>query len=150
MCFHGGSYRVLQGAYLTVGMSKTSAGTHRKVSLNGRALKALTEWANLFPNRLSEHYVFPAEKYSLQPEGKPAKVLGTDPTKHMGSWRKAWEAVRKRTGVHARFQELRHTAVTRMLEAGTPLTTVAAIVGWSPSTMFLMAKRYGQIGRASC
>jgi hypothetical protein len=44
-----------------------------------------------------------------------------------------------------RFHDLRHTAVTRMLRAGIPLTTVAQIVGWSPSTMYLMAKRYAHI-----
>ena len=33
-----------------------------------------------------------------------------------------------------------------MLEAGVPLTVIAAILGWSGSTMVLMAKRYGHIG----
>jgi len=32
-----------------------------------------------------------------------------------------------------------------MLRAGIPLTTVAQIVGWSASTMYLMAKRYAHI-----
>ena len=44
-----------------------------------------------------------------------------------------------------RFHDLRHTAVTRMLRARIPLTTVAAIVGWSSATMYLMAKRYAHI-----
>ena len=33
-----------------------------------------------------------------------------------------------------------------MLEAGIPLTVVGSILGWSGSTMVLMAKRYGHIG----
>ena len=33
-----------------------------------------------------------------------------------------------------------------MLEAGIPLTVVGSILGWSGSTMVLMAKRYGYIG----
>ena len=32
-----------------------------------------------------------------------------------------------------------------MLNAGTPIAKVAKIVGWSASTMVLMAKRYGHI-----
>lgn len=63
----------------------------------------------------------------------------------MKSWREAWKASCRRVGIQMRFHDLRHTAVTRMLRAGTPLTTVAAIVGWSPSTMYLMAKRYAHI-----
>ena len=33
-----------------------------------------------------------------------------------------------------------------MLEAGIPLTVVGSLLGWSGSTMVLMAKRYGHIG----
>ncbi len=33
-----------------------------------------------------------------------------------------------------------------MLEAGVSLTVIAAILGWSGSTMVLMAKRCGHIG----
>jgi hypothetical protein len=43
----------------------------------------------------------------------------------------------------ARFHDLRHTAVTRMLNAGIPIAKVARIVGWSPATMVRMAARYG-------
>jgi len=42
-----------------------------------------------------------------------------------------------------RFHDLRHTAVSRMLDAGVPIMKVAKIVGWSPSTMMEMASRYG-------
>lgn len=74
------------------------------------------------------------------------EVEDLNPARHILEWKTCWEAVRDRCGVHVRFHDLRHTAVTRMLEGGTPITTVAAIVGWSPSTMYLMAKRYGHIG----
>ena len=42
-----------------------------------------------------------------------------------------------------RFRDLRHTAVSRMLDAGVPIAKVAKIVGWSPATMVRMAARYG-------
>jgi len=42
-----------------------------------------------------------------------------------------------------RFHDLRHTAVSRMLNAGIPTAKVAKIAGWSPATMVRMAARYG-------
>jgi len=45
--------------------------------------------------------------------------------------------------VKCRFHDLRHTAVSRMLDAGVPIAKVAKIVGWSPATMVRMAARYG-------
>lgn len=131
---------------LTVGLTKTEAGTSRHIPLNDRAMAALLNWSALFPERRPEHFVFPTEKYSLQPNGRPTSIYRHDPSRRMGSWRKAWEAVRRRTSISVRFHDLRHTAVTRMLEAGVPLTTVAAIVGWSPSTMYLMSRFYAHIG----
>jgi integrase len=47
---------------LQFGKDKTTAGTGRLVPLNQRALAALTFWAQQFPNRGPEHYVFPLEK----------------------------------------------------------------------------------------
>jgi hypothetical protein len=38
---------------------------------------------------------------------------------------------------------LRHTAVSRMRDAGVPIAKVEKIVGWSPATMVRMAARYG-------
>lgn len=131
--------------YLIVGVSKTTTGRRRRVPLNARAAAVLTGWARQFPDLLPDHYVFPAERYSREPDGKLAAVYRLDATRPMGSWRVAWKACCRRAGIQMRFHDLRHTAVTRMLRAGTPLTTVAAIVGWSPSTMYLMAKRYAHI-----
>jgi integrase len=45
--------------------------------------------------------------------------------------------------VAVRFHDLRHSAVSRMIEAGIPLPKIAKIVGWAPSTMVKMAARYG-------
>jgi integrase len=42
-----------------------------------------------------------------------------------------------------RTHDLRHTAISRMINAGVPLPKIAKIVGWSPSTMVKMAARYG-------
>jgi integrase len=76
-------------------------------------------------------------------------VYGTDPARPIGTRKEAWEAARKRAGVSCRFRDLRHTACTRMLEAGTPLSVVATIMGWTPSTAVRMSRRYGHIGQAA-
>jgi len=132
-------------AYLIVGVSKTHTGRNRRVPLNAWAVNVLREWAVQFPNHQPDHYVFPAEKYAKGPDGNLVAVYGYDPIRPMGSWRVAWKACGRRAGIQMRFHDLRHTAVSRMLRAGIPLTTVASIVGWSPSTMYLMAKRYAHI-----
>ena len=132
-------------SYLIVGVSKTRSGRRRRIPLNARAIAALSAWARQFPNRSADHYVFPAERYSRQPKGRAPEVYSHDPTRPLESWRNAWKGACKRAGIKMRFHDLRHTAVTRMLRAGIPLTTVAQIVGWSPSTMYLMAKRYAHI-----
>jgi len=52
----------------------------------------------------------------------------------------------KPESLKCRFHDLRHTAVTRLLEAGIPYPVVASMMGWSAATAIRMAKRYGHIG----
>ncbi|HEY1649534.1 MAG TPA: integrase [Terracidiphilus sp.] len=151
------------------GKDKTAAGTGRVVPLSQRAMAALRFWSTHFPDRKPEHYVFPAERYGAGGDKFETKAYHVDPSKPIGSIKEAWEAARLRaakilhgeasppddsivqtagktrkiTPLACRFHDLRHTAVSRMLNAGVPLAKVAKIVGWSGSTMVLMAKRYG-------
>ena len=127
---------------LTVGRSKTEAGTGRAVPLNQKAAATLTFWASLFEDREPEHYVFPKEQYGLAGHKREACAYDVDPTTPIGSWKTAWILAKKKAGVTARFHDLRHTAVSRLLERGVPLSVVASIMGWSASTMTKMAKRY--------
>jgi hypothetical protein len=48
---------------LQFGKDKTPSGTGRIIPLNPRAMATLSFWASHFPERKSEHYVFPAERY---------------------------------------------------------------------------------------
>jgi transposase len=60
----------------------------------------------------------------------------------MGSWKRAWTTARRIAGVQIRFHDLRHTTVTRLLDAGCTLEQISPILGWSARTMTEMMKRY--------
>ena len=144
------------------GKDKSSSGTGRLVPLSQRALAMLNFWATHFPYRAPEHYVFPKERYGAGGDEFSPRAYHIDPTNPIGSIKKAWEAARWRAGrilkrtaqgadagtqnekpLSCRFHDLRHTAVSRMLNAGVPIAKVAKIAGWSPATMVRMAARYG-------
>jgi integrase len=61
---------------------------------------------------------------------------------------KFWEAKRQIESepLKCRFHDLRHTAVTRLLEAGIPYPVVASIMGWLAATAIRLSKHYGHIG----
>ena len=133
---------------IVVGRSKTAAGTGRYIPMNDRLTLAVRAWANRQPDRKAEHYVFPAEQYGQPGEKKPG-LYEVIPTQPIGSWKTAWKNARKAAKVTCRFHDLRHSAVTRLLEAGVSFPIVASLLGWSPSTTTKMAKRYGHIGSAA-
>jgi adenine-specific DNA-methyltransferase len=90
------------------------------------------------------------------PDKNKARVSGPftveavpDSTAPIGDWKEAWEAAKERAKVACRFHDLRHTACTRTLESGTPLSVVATLMGWSPSTTVRMSRRHGHIGQAA-
>jgi integrase len=138
-----------------------ASGTGRIIPLSQRAIAALSFWATHFPERKPEHYVFPAERYGAAGDKFCAKAYKVEPSKPIGSIKEAWEAAKLRAGrilkgksegtdteekvqpLVCRFHDLRHTAVSRMLNAGVPMAKVAKIAGWSPATMVRMAVRYG-------
>jgi integrase len=104
---------------LTVGKSKTDAGTGRVIPLNSAVRRALADWGEGFPNRQAEHYVFPlAEGNSKADFTRPAK-----------GWRTAWRNACKRAGVKMRFHDLRHTAITKLAEGQASDQTIMAIAG---------------------
>ena len=106
---------------LIVGESKTAAGTGRVVPLNNRVLDELQRWATQFPGREPEHYVFPTMRVG---QGGNYDI---EPSQPIGSWKTAWARARRISNVPARFHDLRHTACTRMLEGGVPLSVVATM-----------------------
>ena len=139
----------LAGRVLTVGRSKTQAGTGRAIPLNAAATEILRFWAEQFPKREAEHHVFPSERYGAGGDDFKPSVHATDPQRPIASWKEAWESARKKARVSVRFHDLRHTCVTRMLEAGVPLSVVASVMGWSSATTVRMVRRYGHIGQSA-
>lgn len=132
-----------------MGKSKTEAGTGRTIPLNDGATKILQFWADQFPERKQEHFVFPKERYGAGGDTFEPCVFDSDPTRAINSWKESWESAKEKAKVTIRFHDLRHTVVTRMLEGGVPLSVVASILGWSAATTARMAKRYGHIGQVA-
>jgi len=85
---------------LTVGKSKTDAGTGRPIPLNAAARKALADWSNRFPGHKPEHYIFPwceggytRKKRQKSGELAPSMSGQVDPTRPTKGWRTAWRTV---------------------------------------------------------
>lgn len=101
--------------------TRTDAG-ERVIPLNRDAILALAElkdWAEKIGSADPDHYVLPACE-----SGK------IDPTKPMKGWRSAWRSLTKAAGLKGlRFHDLRHQAVTELLQIGLSDQTVMSIVG---------------------
>ena len=90
---------------LRFGKDKTSAGTGRTIPLNQRAVETLRFWADRFPNRQPEHYVFPLEKCGCAGTEESfgftgAIVYDTKPLRPIGDVKEAWESAKRRTRHH--------------------------------------------------
>jgi integrase len=130
------------GSALTVGKSKTLAGTGRVIPLNPRALAVLTHWRGLFSTAQPEHYVFPHEKYGLAGNDRQPCAWETDPAQPMHRWKVAWESARKAAKVSCRFHDLRHTFISRLAESQASDSTVMALAGHVSRAMM---ERYSHI-----
>lgn len=118
---------------LRFGKDKTPSGTGRTVPLNPRALETLKFLAQQFPNRLSEHYVFPLEKCSRSgTEGSfgfcGEIIYETDPSKPIGDIKEAWEGAKKRTRRHCPQCAMAFLQTSR----SQPRVTCAIHASWKP------------------
>ncbi len=107
---------------LTVGKSKSDAGTGRVIPLNETAIAALEAHAAWYIPRFGE----------CRPEwfafafGKP---LPKDPTRPITSFKTAWSKVRQKAGVKGRWHDNRHTLVTELAESGAGDEVIMSIAG---------------------
>jgi integrase len=127
---------------LTVGKSKTAAGTGRPIPLNPRAVAVLTHWRAQFPDAQPEHYVFPHEKYGIAGNDRQLCAWEIEPTEPIHRWKVAWEAARKRAGVSCRFHDLRHCFISRLAESQASDSTMMALAGHLSRAML---ERYSHI-----
>jgi integrase len=107
---------------LTVGKSKSDAGTGRVIPLNDTVRIALEAHAAWYIRRFGEcrpeWYVFPAGK------GQP-----NDPTRPVTSLKTAWTKVREKAIVVGRWHDNRHTLVTELSESGAGDEVIMSIAG---------------------
>jgi integrase len=133
----------LQRQTITVAKSKTENGEGRVLDMGELLHPVLTTWAAQFPDRKPAHFLLPSEKY-----GQGGKVYSLDVTRPLACIKYAWTEARQRAGLPGiRFHDLRHTAITNLLESGVSFPIVGEIAGWSVSSTVRMAKVYGHIGQ---
>jgi integrase len=124
---------------ITVGKSKSTAGTGRQIPMNGDLFLVLSMHAEWFTKKFSqtkpEHYLFSW--------GKPQP---TDPTRPTTTMKTAWCSIRDEAKVTCRLHDLRHIAATKMAEAGVPESTMLALLGHMSRAML---ERYSHIRMAA-
>ena len=113
---------------LTVGKSKTEAGTGRVIPLNETAIAALEAHAAWYTRRFGEC----RPEWFVFAFGKP---LPKDPTRPITSFKTAWSKVRQKADVKGRWHDNRHTLVTELAESGAGDEVIMRIVGHVSSPM---------------
>jgi integrase len=107
---------------LTVGKSKTDAGTGRVIPLNETAIAAMEAHAAWYTRRFGEC----RPEWFVFAFGSP---LPADPTRPITSFKTAWIKVREKAGVKGRWHDNRHTLVTELAESGAGDEVIMSIAG---------------------
>ena len=124
---------------ITVGKAKTSSGTGRQIPMNVELFEVLRAHAAWFVQRFNEL----RPEYHLFPAGSP---MPCDPTRCIKDVTTAWDALRKCADVRCRLHDLRHTAATKMAEAGVPESVMLSLMGHMSRAML---ERYSHIRMAA-
>ncbi|WP_158944975.1 site-specific integrase [Granulicella sp. S190] len=107
---------------LTVGQSKTDAGTGRTIPLNSEILPALLKHAKWYTTKFGEL----RPEWFVFPFGRRGHM---DPTRSVTSLKTAWNGVRATAKVQGRWHDARHTLITELAESGAGNETIKAIAG---------------------
>ena len=112
----------IEKRFLTVGRSKTAAGTGRTIPLNGTLLDALLEHARWYVQQFGqtrpEWFIFPG-----------GGRFPSNPAVAITSLKTAWAMVRRKAGVTGRWHDNRHTLITELAESGAGDETIMEIAG---------------------
>jgi integrase len=126
----------LDSRTLTVGKAKTPAGTGRPIPMSSDLYSTFAAHAGWLARKLGpidpSWYVFPFSN----------RVRPVDPTRPVTTIKSSWESVREDAGVECRFHDLRHTAYTKMVEAGVPEGIIMALMGHVSRAM---VERYSHV-----
>ncbi len=124
---------------ITVGRAKTSSGTDRRIPMNPELFEVLSIHAAWFTSDSRKR-----RAQTTSSRGVPR--FPTDPSRPATTIKTAWESLREQSDVSCRLHDLRHTAATKMAEAGTPESTMLLIMG---HMSLAMLERYSHIRMAA-
>jgi integrase len=137
--------------YIHLRAENTKSRRDREPALNDLGIWSVNQLlarARLLGANQPDHYLLPAD---LSKHTKKIDPLhggkGFDPARHQTSWNSAWESLKKAAGLEGfRFHDLRHSHITRAIEAGVSIEVVMAQVGHiSPD----MTRYYTHLGADS-
>jgi integrase len=127
---------------LTVGASKTKAGSGRQIPMHDELRAVLDMHASWYAREFGpiqqQWYFFPGR--TGKPKAGAARPL--DPNRPATTIKTSWTSLRDKAGVRCRLHDLRHTAATKMAEAGVAESTMLALLGHMSRAML---ERYSHI-----
>jgi integrase len=113
---------------ITVGETKSDAGTGRTIPMHDDLLAAAVEYAHWYTEKFGttdpDWYVFPF--------GSPRPV---DPTRPQTSFKTAWSNARSKAKVKGRWHDNRHTFITDLAESGASDQMIQDLAGQVSSEM---------------
>jgi len=120
--------------FLRIRAENSKGRREREPALNDDglwAVRQLLHRAKLIGASKPDDYLLPANMSKHTKKTDPLKgERGFNPRQHQNSWKTAWENLKKAAGLQGfRFHDLRHTHITRAIEAGVPIEVVMAQVG---------------------
>jgi integrase len=144
LAWRGGA---IEQGWLTVSRSKTEGGTGRTIPLTRRGCAVLSLWLSRFPGAGPDHYAFPAHKIGFTGNNRRSDLYAIDPSRPVGSWKKAWRDVLKGARLHYRWHDCRHTFVSRLAE--NPAVSEQTTMTLSGHVSKSMLARYSHIRSAA-
>jgi integrase len=107
---------------LQVGHTKSNAGVGRIIPMNSDLYDALVAHREWYVDK----FVLTKDDWYLFPFGRPKP---SDPTRHVTSFKTAWNNVHRKAKVIGRWHDNRHTLITELAEVGAGEETICEIAG---------------------